>query len=218
MKTAANTKRVLLYGDSLVYGKVPLKAERWPSEIRFSGVAQDLLGEHYEIIEEGLRARMLRGENSFFPERNGLEQFGPIIGSHLSFDLLVLALGTNDCNSGSNTTEQSIFGALNQYKEKMKLWAEALQTKIPELVVVIPPAIEESGFDEAMGRIFGVGSSQRQLHLEESMKKYAQQHDLPYLLAREVCEPARDGDGIHLDKKGNRNLGKALAEKIVAIL
>ena len=218
MKTNTDAKRVLLYGDSLVYGKKPVVFERFDNNIRFSGVAQDILGDQYEVLEEGLRARMLQGENKFFPERDGLKQFGPIIGSHLAIDLLVLSLGSNDCNSGGNVTEEVVKKALNEYLQKLKDWAEFLVTPLPKVLILIPPAIDESCFDEGMGKVFGPGSAARQRQLESTMVQYAKDHSIDYLLASNVCDPANPGDGVHLDEAGNRALGKALATKIQTLV
>src|SRR5689334_11654512 len=99
MNTNKAAKTILIYGDSFTFAKIP-GGLRYDCETRFTGVLQKELGKDYEVIEEGLRGRTVSGENSFFPYRNGLEQFGPIIGSHLPLDLLVLFLGTNDLNSG----------------------------------------------------------------------------------------------------------------------
>lgn len=49
-------KRVLCYGDSNTWGRVPsgMGEERYPVDTRWPGILQNLLGENYEIIEEGL--------------------------------------------------------------------------------------------------------------------------------------------------------------------
>lgn len=56
MNTNISAKRILIYGDSYVFGKIP-SGLRYDSATRFTGVMQSYLGSDYEIIEEGLRGR-----------------------------------------------------------------------------------------------------------------------------------------------------------------
>lgn len=218
MNSDPNVKRILLYGDSLVYGKKPAINGRWAADVRFSGVLQKELGNSYEIIEEGLRARNLKGENSFFPERNGLEQFGPIVGSHLAVDLVVLALGSNDCNATGLVDENSIKEALDMYREKLKSWSEFLGVTVPKLFILIPPAINGEQFDDAMNVVFGEASPGKQVALERAMREYCEREEIPCLVSSEICEAAQNGDGIHLGEDGNNKLGRTLSESIKAIL
>lgn len=216
MKTDLTAKRVLFYGDSLVFGKVSGENKRLDSKTRFTGVVQDILGSNWEIIEEGLRARTLYGENSFFPERNGLEQFGPIVGSHLSIDVLVLFLGTNNANSTASPRSEDVSDAIRQYLDKLKFWSEFLSVSLPRLIIVLPPAITETNYDEASQKIFGEGAANKVSELCSYLEYAAKSQGIDTLTASEHCAPA-SGDGIHLDQAGNQSLAVALVQKIHAM-
>ena len=57
-------KRILCFGDSYTWGYVPgTDHERFPEDVRFPKVLQKLLGENFEIIEEGLNSRTLINED-----------------------------------------------------------------------------------------------------------------------------------------------------------
>lgn len=213
MNTNPEAKRILLYGDSLVYGKASGKNERLDSKTRFSGVLQGLLGGEYEVIEEGLRARMIAGENSFFPDRDGLAQFPSIVGSHLPVDLLVILLGSNDCNAKANKSPQEIASALKGYSPILKNWCEFLSVPEPKLLIVSPPHVDEAYYDEAMTRIFGEGAGQRSKELAPFYEQVAENINAAFLDAAKVCQPAA-GDGIHLDPENNLRLAEALYEKV----
>lgn len=217
MNTNIHAKRILLYGDSLVYGKVSGENARLDSKTRFSCVLQDLLGGEYEVIEEGLRARTMSGENKSFPERNGLEQFGPILGSHLPLDLLVILLGTNDCNATADKTPEKIAEELKEYSPIVKNWCKVLAAPIPQLLIVAPPYINEAYYDEVMARIFGKGAGSKTQELGFLYEKVARELGVEFLNSATVCQPA-PGDGIHLDAQGNRQLAAAMHEKIKEIL
>ncbi len=220
MNTHPNAKQIMIYGDSLVYGKKPLVPERFGGDTRFTGIIQCELGENFEIIEEGLRARNLAGENPFFKERNGLEQFGPIYGSHVPLDLVILMLGTNDCNRAPEKSEKGFELALDGYIEKIVDWNKQLGiTQVPKILLVAPPLIrsEEAAKNENITNIFGPDSEERTRKLEATYAAYATKHSLPFFAASSVCAAA-ENEGIHLDVENNERLGKGLAEVIRKLL
>lgn len=208
--------RVLIYGDSLVFGKKPALAKRFDADVRFTGVVQHILGQGYEIIEEGLRARNLFGENSFFPERNGLDQFGPIFGSHLPLDLVVLILGTNDCNSTSNKSPEEFTQALEMYLSKIDIWCKQFSLDaIPRILVVASPYIQDAEVakDTKIASIFGTGGEEKSKTLAPIYEEFCKKHGIDFFDANVVCSTSI-GEGVHMDSENNRKLGEALAEKI----
>ncbi len=211
MNTTENPKRILIFGDSYTFGKIP-GGLRYPNTKRFTGVLQQELGESYEVIEEGLRGRMLVGENAFFPYRNGAEQFGPIIGSHLPFDLLIIFLGTNDANSGSQKSPEEIVSGLDSYQEKLKWWCEHLNFPMPKILIMAPPPIKEEDSYKAFQNIFK-GSEEKIRELPGFFKSYAEKNGL-YFLDTSSLIAASEIDGIHLSERDNHVLGLQLAEHI----
>lgn len=209
-------KNVLIYGDSLVYGKMPGIPTRYPREKNFIGVLERALGNEYQIVDEGLRARTLAGENSFFPERNGLEQFGPIYGSHVPLDLVCLFLGTNDCNRGDTKTEEDVYRAFTSYIEKIALWNKNLSIEIvPKILIIAPPLIRGSEVmkDEGISKIFSELSGERSEMLALIYEKFSKENGCIFFDASKYCV-ASDGEGVHLDEVNNMKLGQALAEII----
>ena len=90
-------KRILCYGDSNTYGHDPARGgARLPREQRWPGALAGLLGEGYEILEEGLCGRTTVLEDPTAPGLNGLSYLGPCLLSHRPLDLVILMLGTND--------------------------------------------------------------------------------------------------------------------------
>jgi lysophospholipase L1-like esterase len=212
-------KSVLIYGDSLVYGKLPKSAKRYKRPKNFVGILEKALGDEYEVVAEGLRARTLSGENEFFPFRNGLTQFGPILGSHLPLDLVCIMLGTNDCNAKSVKSEEEFYTALSQYKNEIDAWCKTLSIEqTPKLMIISPPAIrdDQAVLDELMKSIFTTGSEEKSKKLKDIYKKFCEQENCIFFDAAEYCKTA-ESEGIHLDEDNNVLLGKALAEKIVTV-
>lgn len=177
---------------------------------------EETLGNEYKIIDEGLRARTLSGENGFYSSRNGLVQFGPILGSHLPLDLVCIMLGTNDCNSKDTKGEDEISQALEEYKKEMSVWCKNLSIEdIPQLMIIAPPLIrgDQVKMDETMSGIFGDNAEEKSKRLKVIYKDFCGKEVCIFFDASEYCKTA-DGEGIHLDEENNKLLGDALAEKI----
>jgi lysophospholipase L1-like esterase len=216
MKTDVNVRRVLFYGDSFVFGKVSGEPKRLDAKTRFTGVLQDILGDQYDILEEGLRGGNLAGENPFFPDRDRSQQFHPIILSQLPVDLVVIFLGTNDCNA-VNKEPAAIAEQLKLYPPLLQKAADFLQVPVPKLLIAAPPAIDETHFDEAMQKLFGTGSAARVAALPALFERVASELHTAFLNAAEFCRPA-PGDGLHLDAQNNRALAQAFADKIKEVI
>jgi hypothetical protein len=59
MNTTPSAINILCYGDSNTWGKIPgtTPAQRYPVDVRWTGLLQTRLGIGYEVIEEGLNSR-----------------------------------------------------------------------------------------------------------------------------------------------------------------
>ena len=57
MNTNPQATKILCYGDSNTYGQKPDKTGRYEANFRWTGVLQDLLGNSYYVVEEGLGSR-----------------------------------------------------------------------------------------------------------------------------------------------------------------
>lgn len=215
MNTNVSAKRVLVYGDSYVYGKIP-GGLRYDSATRFTGVTQSYLGSDYEIIEEGLRGRTISGENGFFPHRDGLKQFDGIIGSHLPLDLVIIFLGTNDTNSSRQIPPEELVSPLIKYQRATNWWAKHLGFDKPRLAFVIPPSIDEPASVKAFKNIFN-GSSEKIVQVQKLIKQLAIDSKALVFDASKVVTVSQL-DGIHLDIENNRLLGRALAQFIKEVL
>ncbi len=212
MITNPKAKRVLFYGDSLVYGLVAGKNERLRSDERFTGIVQNKLGDGFEIIEEGLRARTLTGENPFFPYRNGLGSFDAVFGSHMPVDMIVVMLGANDCNDKPGFDAKKVAGSLESYVEKIDNWAAAFACPVPAVLIVLPPLVDEQYFNEKFRVIFS-GASAKLIVLRQAMKKKATELGLQTLDAADYASPSMS-DGIHLYVEDNERLAVELARRI----
>jgi lysophospholipase L1-like esterase len=213
MRTNPHAKRVLIYGDSLVRGKMPCAwSDRHDVVTRFSWLTQNILWDDYDIIEEWQRWRMLARDNAYFPYRNGKDQFWPIFSSHVPLDLVVIMLGTNDMNRGQDETFEEMRDAFKAYIETIQRWSTHFGIQEPKILVVCPPVIDEEPSYPIFKDIFK-GASAKSRMLSEWYARIAQEFSLAYLDVSKLVAPSPI-DGIHLDEENNAILAKLLATKI----
>lgn len=214
MKTETDVKRILFYGDSLVFGKVSGANERLDAKSRFTGMIQDKLGDQYEIIENGLRGRTLVGDNLFFEDRDGLKQFGSVIGTQLPVDTIIILLGSNDANLKSRTSPEDISNALDEYLKKLSEWVSFLEVAMPEVVLAIPTPINEANYDEGAGKIFGPGANERLSAISAEIREWAGKNSVRVVDLSSV-KPG-SGDGVHLEESGNKEVAELLAKSLTS--
>lgn len=203
-----NKTRILIYGDSIAWGRIPGTTDRF-DETRFPKVAAKELGADYEIVEEGLRARMLSGENPNFKNRDGLQQFGPIFGSHVPLDLVVIMLGTNDTNAHSDTSAGEIASGLSGYFEAIATWTNELVVKEPKVLLVSPPTIVEANMN---GDTMFEGAEAKTKELPKYVKAMADKYHAHFLDASIFS--GGEVEGIHIDEHTHLALGKTLARQV----
>ena len=157
-------QRILLFGDSTTWGYCPDTQKRL--QTRYGNILQELLGDGYDIIQEGLNGRtiMFNDIDSDKNKRRGLnmnsvEQILPIIYSHKPIDIVVIMLGINDCKAKFNATCKSITTNMKILIEKVKN-AEIWAFYRPKILLISPAMMgkcndinSEWGFDINSQRI-----------------------------------------------------------------
>lgn len=90
--------RILCYGDSNTWGYISgTDHQRYGNNERWTKILTSLLGDKFEIIEEGLNSRTLTSNDTRPGKegKNGYEYLLPCLDTHDPIDLVVLMLGTN---------------------------------------------------------------------------------------------------------------------------
>jgi len=204
--------RILCYGDSNTWGYISdsdhqrhSKTERW------TGVLQNMLGDNFEIIEEGLNGRTLISidKRSGREGRNGAEYLLPCLDTHDPIDLVIIMLGTNELKTEFYRNPKEIGEIFEEYFVKKILAIKSVCRKTtPKLLVVAPPEItkENPKF---------IGSIEKSQKLNDIYEDIA---------IRNGCDFIGNGDwevgedGVHLSRDGHRILASKLSRKIKEII
>jgi lysophospholipase L1-like esterase len=210
MNINPNIIRVLCYGDSNTYGANPKTDERYPSNVRWTGVLQKLLGDDYEIIEEGLGGRTTIFERENRPGRNGKTYLLPCVKSHSPFDVIIVNLGTNDFKDKSLTAKDVAEGE----EELIKIIQENAYNKndeVPKIILVCPPDIDDANDYAINGGLADTSERIKQLPVE--LQKLAEKYNAGFVNLQEFVKPSSE-DGVHLSPESHKIIAEVLSEEI----
>ena len=133
-KQALITKRILIYGDSNVWGanfasKRICYSDRWVNRL-----GRALRG-RAQVTADGVRGRVAGDFRTDKPDKNGLPAFTTALQKADNFDLIIIALGTNDLQQRFARTPEDIVRDLLEYRN--------LAGKTP-IIYILPPCFDTS--------------------------------------------------------------------------
>ncbi|WP_018156011.1 SGNH/GDSL hydrolase family protein [Demetria terragena] len=214
-------KNILCFGDSLTWGWVPVlegaPTQRYTRDVRWTGVLTEHLGPGYHVIEEGLSARTTTADDPTDPRLNGSAYLPATIASHLPLDLVVVMLGTNDTKTYLRRSPEEIAVGMSTLVGQILSSGGGVGTiyPAPQVLLVAPPALGTMGHDW-FATIFA-DAHEKSRALAHHYRALADFMNIGFLDAGSVI--TTDGvDGIHFTPENNRELGQAVARRVLEIL
>ena len=139
-------KKILIYGDSNVWGDNFLTGIRIPDEKQWVNILQNKLGKEYKLLQEGLPGRLAGSDEKEKVYKNGKDTFISTFRTNAPVDMLIIALGTNDLQFKYNKTGEDVINDLIWYKnileemikdedDKKKYFVNG---KMPEMLYILP--------------------------------------------------------------------------------
>lgn len=197
------------FGDSNTWGYDPAGGGRFPRFVRWPGVLQELLGDTWHIVEEGLCGRNASCEDPLTPFRGAASYILPCLESHAPADLVIIMLGTNDLKTRLCLSAQEIASGIERLV-KMVLASECgSQGKAPEVLLIAPAVLHpDTSFVE-----FLPDGYRKSLRLAPLLRHTAASLGIRFLdgSAHAVVDAA---EGLHLTRESHRRLAEAAAEII----
>ena len=120
-------KNILFFGDSNTYGYKPDKSGRYDYDVRWTGRIANLLGNEYNIIEEGLCGRTTIFPDAVRDARKGIDLIGVVVESHKPVDVIAIMLGTNDCKTEFHADAKTIAKEWRRLQERLTRQQENMQ-------------------------------------------------------------------------------------------
>ena len=212
-------KNIVCFGDSNTYGYDNISLGRFARFERYPGKLQEMLGDDYYIIEEGLCGRTTSFEDPLTESLSGVSMITPILRTHNPVDLLIIMLGTNDVKARFNAMPANIAKALNRLIIKAQTTTDAWRGNKPQILIVCPPPIGKTYEQKMFGAEMGPGCADKSAALAPLYKEVAELTGCHFMDAGsvdgvvmgEACE-------MHLSKEAHAALAQALAAEIRSIL
>lgn len=211
-------KSILCFGDSNTYGYNPnldQNLPRFPRDVRWTGVLQNLLGPDYYVIEEGYNGRTIGFHDARDPYRCGFDAVVPILGTHSPLDLVIVMLGTNDIQSHYHANPKTIACFLEVLIHKMRNYCRDGEKAIPKVLVVSPIHIGDRIADGVYWTLDET-APQKSHELSALFQVIAEKNDCAFFDAATVAVPG--ADELHMDQDSHAALAKALCEKVKQLL
>ncbi len=214
MNTDPNAIKILCFGDSNTWGQKPDKTGRYPANVRWTGKLQELLGNDYYVVEEGLGSRTTDLEYDRKPGRNGKTYLQPCLESHNPIDVILIMLGTNDYKIGYNRSAEDIAGAIQGLVDTVKEYGKDKSGNTPKIVLVSPILVDDTApkFAEFYSSHYDGSAVTKSKELAKVIKRVADDNDCYFVDAATVAKPGIDG--LHFDEPSHPALGKLLSEEI----
>jgi len=209
MNTNPRAIRILCYGDSNTYGATPDDLARQPANIRWTGQLQNILGDCYEIIEQGLGGRTTDLDESENQHRNGRIYLRPLVESANPFDYFVLMLGTNDLKAQFSRNAGNITAALELLITDVRKYARTNTGAAPHILLIGPSNINSHAPDFRPDMWAAVEEIPK---LAVLLKEAAPEWKVNLIDARAVTKPG--DDGLHFATESHRPLAEAVAKII----
>ncbi len=209
-------RRVLCFGDSNTHGTPSDDPDyvRLPADQRWTGILQRLLGDGFELIEEGLPGRTTDLDETGRPGCNGRAYLAPCLLSQHPLDVVVLMLGTNDLKSWFERTPALVAAALDGCVEVVATHVTDRDGRPPEVVLVSPIHIDDTApaYAEMTGPSFDAAGVAHSRALAAEIRRVAEARGAAFVDAAQV---ARAGaDGLHLTADSHAPLAAAVAAAI----
>jgi lysophospholipase L1-like esterase len=204
---------VMCFGDSNTWGYDPATQERFPRNVRWTGVLQETLGNGYRVIEEGLNGRTTVWEDPVEGDKMGRRHLMPCLESQAPLDLVIVMLGTNDLKKRYSAPPNDIAQGAGVLVDIINKSAAGRGGKPPAVLLMAPPPLAKLS---AFAGMFE-GGAEKALHLGRLYAEEAKKYGCRFFDTGTVIHSS-DLDGIHFEPDQHRALAQAVAREVKKIL
>ena len=206
--------RILCYGDSNTWGYISgSDHQRYGLGERWTSILSELLGNNFQIIEEGLNSRTLTSNDPRPGKegKNGYNYLIPCLETHDPIDLVILMLGTNELKFTYNKGAKEIGEMLEQHFVKTIINRKSLcKETYPKLLIIAPPLVNED-IEYCKDNNEYIGASIKSAKLDNIYKEIAERNNCLFLSNEELETGV---DGVHLTRESHKKLAQKLEKEI----
>ena len=195
--------RTLIYGDSNTWGYSKGGA-RYSTNKQWPNILQKLLGEDYEITQDGLGGRTAGNLDEAKPYRNGLDHFEVALHSSSPLDCVIIALGINDVKNKYNCSAEQIAANLAHYAKMLKSFSQKSQSRSKSNIIFLGEQLN------ANERI-----SAENLETLKNVYKILQESGYKVIIPPNI---ERIEDGIHYSAQGQQQVAEIVTQELPIVI
>lgn len=211
-------KNILCFGDSNTWGCKPIQSpdriERYSKSERWPGILQIILGDDFDVIEEGMGGRTTIWDDPLEGYKNGREYLVPCLNTHQPLDLVILMLGTNDLKARFSLPASDIAasaGSLVELIQRHKFQVADCPT--PSVLLIAPPPILDIPELPDFFKEMLEGGPVKSRRFSTHFRKVADSLGCSYLDAADFLQVSPI-DGVHYDAATHVKLAQVVADKV----
>jgi lysophospholipase L1-like esterase len=201
-------KTVLFYGDSNTWGYDPVTQSRFDIHTRWAGVARDLLGSDWHVIEEGLNGRTTVWDDPIEGDKNGKTYLPPCLATHRPLDVVCILLGTNDCKVRFSLPACDIAAGVGVLVKIAQASGTGRDGGAPAVVLMSPPPFAPLAGTRFVDMFAGGEEKSRQFMRHYSL--VAAELGCHFVDVGEIVQSS-PLDAIHYEASEHRKLGEFIA-------
>ncbi len=199
-------KKILCYGDSNTFGFNPKDGSRFDESTRWTALLQAYLHNNFEIIEEGLCDRTGFVDNPKGFLFSSQRHFPKFLSKSDKFDIIVLAIGTNDLqfqyNISYSVVQRGLVELIKNAQEKSNK------------IIIVPPVILKENILNGYFKIqFDKMSIIKSKKIGTIYRKLSNAYNCRYFDINKIVQPS-DTDGLHYDEQSHKIIANKLTEFI----
>ena len=200
-------KKILIYGDSNVWGDNFYTQKRIDDQKQWPNILQNKLIKDYVIYQEGLPGRLAGNDELIKKYKNGKDNFLATLKTKSPLDIIIIMLGTNDLQIKYNKDSKKIIEDLLWYKETTEKEFEDIDNKtkyfnnkLPEFIYILPPNFNAKE----------VFNEKSEINRQEIIK-YFKKTNIAHIILENI--PLFE-DNIHLNYQGHQILADLVERKL----
>lgn len=210
-------RRIVCFGDSNTWGFDAKTMGRFPEGVRWTSLIAKLLGDEFQVVEEGLSGRTSVVDDPLFEGLNAFNYIHPCLMSHAPLELVVIMLGTNDTKERFHLTAYNIAQGIARLAQKAKNTPAGQNGTNTKVLVIAPPPIGKEYFDKEVGKSMGKGCDGKSEEFPMYLNELLQIQGTEFLDTKGIVSMNKI-DYMHLDEQGHEILARLVLNKIKNIL
>ena len=207
-------KNILCFGDGNTYGFNPETGGRYGKNERWTGILQDLLKEHYNIIEEGRNARTVIFKDFTDIKTCGVDYLPYCLNIYPNIDMIIIMLGINDFQTLFRASVDDVLDGIRTIVDLIRVSEYHKNTKI---LFLAPPNISEDVKGCKFGCMFDEKSVQKSKHYAEKLKILAEKLNCSFFNLNDIIKTCSE-DGIHINSFEHKKVANTVADLVLQLL